>query len=109
MRVPAHLEVSSLIRLAETNGGSAMVLSKGERDAGTILIVTMYRGEGARLYERMPQLDGTRSFVQTKEQSVENQQEFTDYLSRRQKQDPDSWIIELDIEDPQQFIDLLPN
>lgn len=109
MRVPAHLEVSSLIRLAETNGGSAMVLSKGERDAGTILIVTIYRGEGARLYERMPQLDGTRSFVQTKEQGVENQQEFTDYLSRRKKQDPDSWIIELDIEDPQQFIDLLPN
>ena len=109
MRVPAHLEVSSLIRLAETNGGSAMVLSKGERDAGTILIVTMYRSEDARLYERMPQLDGTRSFVQTKEQDPENPVEFNDYISRMQKQDPDSWIIELDIANPQQFIDLLPN
>ena len=109
MRVPANLEVSSLIRLAETNGCSAMVLSKGERDAGTILIVTMYRGGDARLYERMPQLDGTRSFVQTKEQDPENPVEFNDYVSRRQNQDPDSWIIELDIANPQQFIDLLRN
>lgn len=86
-----------------------MVLAKGERDAGTILIVTIYRGEGAKLYERMPQLDGTRAFVQTKIQDPENKQEFSDYLKRRQNQDPDSWIIEVDIDEAERFIALLPN
>lgn len=109
MRLPAHLEVASLIRLAESNGGSAMVLARGERDAGTILIVTMYRGEGTKLYERMPQLDGTRSFVQTKSQDPEKPIEFSEYLARRQKQDPDAWIVEVDIDEAERFIALLPN
>lgn len=109
MRLPAHLEVSSLIRLAQSNGGNAMVLAKGERDAGTILIVTMYRGEGARLFERMPQLDGTRAFVQTKEQDPEKPMEFSEYLTRRQNQDPDTWIIEVDIDEAERFVELLPN
>ncbi|MEM7690391.1 MAG: DUF1491 family protein [Pseudomonadota bacterium] len=109
MRLPAHLEIGSLIRLAETHGGSAMVLSKGERDAGTILLVTMYRGEGARLFERMPQRDGMRRFVQTKIQDTEKPMEFSDYLKRRAEQDPDIWILELDIDAPERFIELLPN
>ena len=109
MRLPAHLEVASLIRLAESNGGSAMVLAKGEPDAGTILIVTMYRGQDTRLYERMPQLDGTRAFVQSFHQSSENNSEFSEYLARRRSQDPDIWIIEVDIDEAERFIALLPN
>lgn len=107
-RLPAHLEVSSLIRLTQTHGGTAMVLAKGERDAGTVLIVTMYRGQDAKLLERMPQMDGTRPFVATKIQDVEKPHEFSEYLDRRRQQDPDIWILELDIEDPERFIALLP-
>ena len=107
-RLPAHLEVSSLIRLAESNGGFAMVLSKGERDAGTILIVTMFRGADAKLYERMPQLDGTRPFECTKSQDVEKPQEFDEYIARRRSQDPDIWVLEVDIDEAERFIALLP-
>lgn len=108
IRLPAHLEISSLIRLAETHGGSAMVLAKGERDAGTVLIVTMCRGRDAQLLERMPQMDGTRPFIATKFQDIEKPHEFSEYLDRRRSQDPDIWILELDIEDPERFIALLP-
>ena len=107
-RLPAHLEVSSMIRLAESNGGFAMVLHKGERDAGTILIVSMFRGDNVRLYERMPQLDGTRPFVLTKTQDIEKSKEFDDYVNRRRSQDPDIWVLEVDIADPERFIALLP-
>lgn len=107
-RLPAHLEVSSLIRLVEANGGFATVLYKGERHAGTLLIVTMYHGENAKLYERMPQLDGTRPFVLTKEQDSENPHEFYEYLARRRERDPDIWVVEVDIDDAERFIELLP-
>ncbi|MEP1422850.1 MAG: DUF1491 family protein [Erythrobacter sp.] len=107
-RLPAHLEISSMIRLAETNGGFAMVLAKGERDAGTILIVSMFRGEDTRLYERMPQLDGTRPFVLTKSQDIEKPKEFDEYISRRRSQDPDIWVLEVDIDNLERFIALLP-
>lgn len=107
-RLPAHLEVSSLIRLVDTHGGSAMVLAKGERDAGTILIVTMCRGKDVKLFERMPQMDGTRPFVAVKSQDPEKPEEFSEYLDRRRRQDPDIWILELDIDDAERFVELLP-
>lgn len=85
-----------------------MVLSKGERDAGTVLIVTMCRGADAKLFERMPQLDGTRLFIPTKSQDIENPSEFSEYLERRAHQDPDIWILEVDVDDAERFIELLP-
>ena len=109
IRLPAHLEISSLIRLATSSGGMATVLHKGERDAGTILLVTLFRGKDAKLYERMPQLDGTRAFVQTKSEDIENPHEFSDYLNRRSRQDPDIWVLEVDIDQAERFIALLPD
>lgn len=104
MRLPAHLEISGLIRMVEANSGFATVLSKGEKDAGAILILTMERGENRSLYERMPQLDGSRSFTRIKTQNTEIKDEIDDYLQRRKQQDPDIWIIEVDIANAERFI-----
>lgn len=103
-RLPAHLEASAIVRLAEAAGGFATVLAKGERDAGTILLVTLYRGTGAVLHERMPQLDGSRKFLAAKREDPENPQEFSEYLARRRRQDQDLWLIEVDIADAERFI-----
>ncbi|MCP5395708.1 MAG: DUF1491 family protein [Sphingomonadaceae bacterium] len=108
-RLPAHIEVSGLIRAAEAQGGFGTVLAKGERDAGTILILTMQRGANAQLWERMPQLDGSRSWTVTKTQSLENSNEMAEYLDRRRRQDSDIWIVELDIADAQRFAALQQN
>jgi len=103
-RLPAHLEVSGLVRAVEAAGGFAMVLSKGERDAGTIMVVITQGGRNSRAYERMPQLDGTRGWVQSKVQDAENPCEFSEYLTRRGSQDPDLWVVELDIAQGERFI-----
>lgn len=107
-RLPAHIEVGAILRLAEAQGGNAAVLAKGERDGGTILIVTMCRGHDAVLYERMPQRDGSRSFLAVKRENPENTKEFSDYLERRRRQDPDIWIIEADVACDERFIAELP-
>lgn len=107
-RLPAHLEAASILRLAESFGGFATVLAKGERDAGTILIAILCRGGPAQLYERMPGLDGSRRFVATKSQDPDNPTEFTDYLERRRRQDPDIWILEVDIDEVARFTAILP-
>ena len=82
------------------------MLNKGEREAGTILVLTTERGQNARLYERMPSPDGTRKWHLSFRQSIENNTEMSDYLNRRQTQDPDLWIIELDIVNGERFIGL---
>ncbi|ABC64684.1 DUF1491 family protein [Erythrobacter litoralis] len=107
-RLPAHLEIAAIIRLVEAGGGFATVLAKGERDAGTILLVATQNGHSAQLYERMPQLDGSRAWTLSKEQDPEKLGEFSEYLDRRKRQDSDVWILEADIADGAQFIANLP-
>ena len=105
-RLPAHLEVSALIRQVEAAGGFAMVLSKGERDAGTILVVLTQNGGNSRAYERMPQADGSRQWCQTFTQDPEKPWEFSEILTRWASRDPDLWIVELDIANGERFIGL---
>ncbi|WP_067675865.1 DUF1491 family protein [Tsuneonella dongtanensis] len=107
-RLPAHLEAAGIRRLAESMGGFATILSRGERDAGTIGIVIIGRGEPARLYERMPQLDGNRPFVCTAEEDAENKEEFSAILERRRQRDPDLWLIEADVPERERFVAGLP-
>lgn len=107
-RLPAHLEVAALVRTVQGEGGFAMILGKGEREAGTILVVTTHNGRNTRVFERMPQLDGSRAWSCSKQQDSEDPQAFGEYLERRKYQDPDLWIVELDIANAERFIGLAP-
>jgi len=103
-RVPAHIEVSGLLRNAQAGGDFGMVLHKGERDGGTILIVMLDNQGLGTLLERMPQLDGRRTWTKVKVQADDHKQECEDYLNRRMGQDPDVWIVELTVAKAEQFI-----
>jgi hypothetical protein len=104
-RIPAHLEVSGLLRAVEAAGGFAAIIAKGERDAGTLLVTCCEKGKNYRAYERMPRPDGTRGWALAKTEDPENPLEFGEYLERRRRQDEDLWIIELDIPAAERFID----
>ena len=107
-RLPAHLEAAAIRRLAEAAGGFATILAKGERNAGTIAVVVTRGGEGAKLLERLPHLDGNRVFTQTLEQDTENKEDFFLILERMRQRDPDLWLIEADVPDSERFIAGLP-
>jgi hypothetical protein len=105
-RLPAHLEVSGLLRQVAAAGGFAAVLHKGEREAGTIIIVCAENGSNRRVYERMPSVNGDRQWTLSQSEAIDNKEIFDNYLARRQEQDPDLWIIELDIVNGERFIGL---
>jgi hypothetical protein len=105
MRLPTHLQVSALIRRVQGEGGFATVVARGERDAGTLLVVLTDRGALSTAYERMPQADGTRRWALSRSQAANEPEAFEAYLARRQSQDPDLWIIELDVREGERFID----
>jgi hypothetical protein len=105
-RLPAHLEIAGLVRSVQGEGGFAAVLQKGEREAGTILVVTTQNGRSTRVFERMPALDGTRKWTCSKQQDPADPRDFDEYLQRRKDQDADLWIVELDIANAERFIGL---
>ena len=98
--------MTGLIRAVEAAGGFAAVLNKGERDGGTILVVCAERGRNRRLFERMPSAEGHREWRLSHAENAENSDEFNQYLMRRRAQDPDLWIVELDIANGERFIGL---
>ena len=104
-RLPTHIEVAGLVRAVNGAGGFASVIKKGERDAGTIMVICCEKGTNARAYERMPQPDGTRKWTVSRAQDIENPHYFNEWCTRRQQQDPDLWLVELDIVNAERFID----
>jgi hypothetical protein len=105
-RVPAHIEVSALLRRVQAEGGFATVIRKGERDAGSLMVAISEKGAGIRLFERVPDHSGHRIWTLIRSQDTENTNEIEQYLNQRADQDPDLWIIELDIANGERFIGL---
>lgn len=108
-RLPAHVEVAALLRQVQVEGGFATVIKKGEREAGTILLILCESGSNCCAYERMPQLDGTRAWHCSKVENDDNKAEFAEYIARRGGQDRDLWIVELDIVHGERLIGLPPD
>ena len=103
-RLPAHLEIAGLIRAVEAAGGFGMVIARGERDAGTMLVICCQNGANGKAYERMPRPDGTRGWALSREQDTENPTDFSEWYTRRHAQDPDLWIVELDAPEAHRFL-----
>ena len=95
-RLPTHLAVGALLRRVNDAGGLGMVLARGDPDAGMVLIVAAERGGNYRLIERGITADGESALLPTGP-SQADAQAITDYWQRRRRDDPDLWVIELDI------------
>lgn len=109
-RLPAHIEVAGLLRQVQNAGGFAMVLAKGEPESGSLLVICCHNGGKARAYERMPDYAagaaGGRVWQLARHDQDGRNPPLSEWLTRRQEQDPDLWIIELDIVDGERFIGL---
>ncbi|WP_417620785.1 DUF1491 family protein [Parasphingorhabdus sp.] len=103
-RLSAEIKVHALLRLVNQNGGFAVVLKKGDRISGSILIQCVEKGENSRLLENMPSLDGAPNWQQIWPQATDNNKELSDYIAQRFRFDPDMWLIELDIPDAERLI-----
>lgn len=103
-RLPAHLEAAGFRRLAESVGGSAMVLAKGDADRGAIILIILERGRFFAVFER--QLDGHGNYAwrPTGPSGDEAAAEISDFCTRRRRSDPDLWLIELDVPQAERFI-----
>ena len=85
-RLATHIVVSALLRLTNDSGGFAVVLAKGDAQAGGILIVI-----AERAVERGIGPDGNTALIESYGGA-----EVTDYWRRRRQRDPDLWVVELD-------------
>jgi len=101
-RLASSVLVAALLRRAQGEGGNGAVLAKGDPTAGSVTVILAEKGRKACVVERLLRPDGTYAWEQSR-QSVENEEEFKEFLQRRRKYDPDIWILELDIASAERF------
>ena len=103
-RLPAHLEVASILRRAEAAGGFGTVLRKGDPERGSIMLLISSRGQHLTCLERMMSLAGGYTWEASGPPESAGSAEIADFLAKRARFDEDYWAVELDIADPERFI-----
>jgi hypothetical protein len=103
-RLPAHLEVSGILRRAEALGGFATVLRKGDPERGSILLMIASRGRHFACLERMLSPEGDYAWKVTGPAESAGSIEIADFLAKRARFDEDCWAVELDIAEAERFI-----
>ena len=99
-RLPSHVEVAAIIRQVEAKGDFATVLRKGDPDRGAVTLILRKRGEFRGILERElgPDFRYEWTFKSDGSDSAD------DLTVKKLQFDPDFWLIELDIADPERFI-----
>jgi hypothetical protein len=103
-RLNASVEAAALIRRAQSAGDFAALLHKGDSERGAILLVVRSRGAYVACLERALTLDGDYSWARSGPEGGEGEDKLRDFLDRRARFDQDSWLIELDVAQPERFI-----
>jgi hypothetical protein len=103
-RLTSRMAIDALFRRVRAEGGFATVVARGDESAGAILLLCRERGVVTSLQERTADLDGEYRWTSCgpQDQGVDSEREA--YIQRRRERDPDLWLIELDIPDPERFI-----
>lgn len=99
-RLATAVAVGGFIRLVEQHGGNAVVLARGDRDSGQVLLVVEPRDGGAQLWERGLDAGGRRVPVRV---GPDDPAAVTDYWRRRRRSDPDLWVIEATVAGAERF------
>ncbi len=103
-RLTSATFVSALLRMAQQQGGFGTVMKRGDEHAGAVLIVLAERGQPVDLLERLLAGDGRYSWASPLA-AAHNAAEINKFLEKRQRFDPDSWVIELDTASAERFAD----
>ena len=105
-RLSSVMLVSALMRRVQAAGGFATVLHRGDDNAGAVLVECADRGQRQILLERATDFDGIdhwRSVGSSVGGAEADDMAHTAMIERRHKNDPDIWVIELDIANAERF------
>ncbi|MBB2170184.1 DUF1491 family protein [Gluconacetobacter aggeris] len=98
-RLRAGLWVSAVVRHANQSGHPAMVLRRGDADAGGILAVLLGRDGRLSVLAQTRTADGSPAWLRGTGPDPVDQAAADAYIARQVGRDPDLWVLEFDAPD----------
>lgn len=102
-RLTSAMLVGALRRRVGAAGGFATILRKGDEISGVILVQILEKGQFSALFERVSNFDGGHALLRCGPSPDDGAEALDAYLARRQRSDPDLWVVELDVPEAERF------
>lgn len=101
-RLASGVKVSALLRRVNAAGGFGAVLARGDATAGSIAVVTRVQGVDMLLSPMFAMSKGDGAGYEWVE--VATGEAIPGWIERARRNDPDLWVVELDIPDAARFV-----
>jgi len=95
-RLPTELWVSAGLRQCSIEAVPAVVIRKGERQSGTVILKLDRLDRGTVILNQMRDLDGKLSWVAANDGEPFTSADARAYVDRAISRDPDVWVIEIE-------------
>ena len=95
-RLKSGIWVQALIRRCDIAAIGVAVTSRGDPDAGAILIKLYDREAGASVLAQTRRADGTLGWMRATGPDPVAESEADTYIDRQRNRDPDLWVVEVD-------------
>ncbi len=98
-RIPTHIWVEAELRRCSAAAIPAVVVHRGERMGGAVMLKTWQQGVGCRLLSQMRDLDGKLSWYPAHKEDTIPEPDADERVRRAIARDPDLWVIEVETPD----------
>jgi hypothetical protein len=98
-RLPTETWVKAHLRRCHAEAIPVMVLRKGDRTGGTVLLKLLQRGAGCRVLAQMRDMEGRLGWLSALGPALVAEDAADAYIERAVARDPDLWVIEVETRD----------
>jgi hypothetical protein len=98
-RLKTEIWFQAQLRLCDRKGIPVMVLRRGDRDAGSVVLKLLARDGMLTLYAQTRRMDGERAWRRVPLPEPGGEAAAEAYVAREVKRDPDLWVVEIEDRD----------
>ncbi|KFL88249.1 protein of unknown function DUF1491 [Acetobacter malorum] len=98
-RLRSDIVARALLRQCGQDGRSAMMLRRGDADAGGILVVLLGRDGTAMVLSETRTAEGEAAWLKSSGENPLTPEDTQAYIDRQLRYDPDLWVLEVEAPD----------
>lgn len=98
-RLRSDIVARALLRQCGQDGRSAVMLKRGDADAGGILVVLLGREGQAVVLSQTRTADGEAAWLKSSGETPLSAEKTQAFIERQLRYDPDLWVLEVDAPD----------
>lgn len=98
-RLPSELWIKAHIRRCDAEAVPAIVVHRGEKNTGTLLLKLNLLDKGCRVLTQARDLKGEMAWLPALKGALVAENEADTYIGRAVARDPDLWVVEVEHRD----------